>query len=101
MKKEAKTKTVTGTVLSAKKIWCIHINRHPLLPTDRGGALFPYMVEFQFESGGKTYTCKKRSDFLAQSPRPGDLVVVAYEEGRPEKCRIKILPSPQTAHDPR
>ena len=101
MKKDAKTKTVTGTVLSAKKIWCIHINRHPLLPTDRGGALFPYMVEFQFESGGKTYTCKKRSDFLAQSPRPGDLVAVAHEEGRPEKCRIKILPSPQTANDPR
>ena len=61
MKKSAKTQTAEGTVLSAKKIWFVHINRHPFRPTDRGGALFSYRVTFRFEADGREYTCKKRS----------------------------------------
>lgn len=83
-------RTTTGTVLSAKRIWCIHINRRPLRPTTRGGALFPYMVTFEFCADGKTYTCKRRSNFLSSSPSPGDRVSVTYSAADPERCRIFI-----------
>ena len=90
MKKSAKTQTAEGTVLSAKKIWFVHINRHPFRPTDRGGALFSYRVTFRFEAAGKEYTCKKRSAFLPRCPLAGVRVIVIYEADRPEKCRIRF-----------
>lgn len=90
MKKSEKAQTAEGTVLSAKKIWFVHINRHPFRPTDRGGALFSYRVTFRFEADGREYTCKKRSAFLPRCPLAGERVIVIYEADRPEKCRIRF-----------
>lgn len=90
--------TVTGTVISAKRIWCIHINRRPSLPTNKGGALFPYAVTFKFEADGKTYILKKFSGFLAASPLPGDSVAVTYRAANPEKCKIVIIGNNESHH---
>lgn len=90
MKNNANTRTVTGRVLDAKRIWCVHINRRPLKATLAGGALFAYRVTFEFEADGRTYICKKSSGFLPCSPLPGDPVTVKYNEHRPEKCRISF-----------
>lgn len=90
--------SVTGTVISAKRIWCIHINRRPSLPTEKGGALFPYAVTFKFEADGKTYILKKFSGFLAASPLPGDSVAVTYRAANPEKCKIVIIGNNESHH---
>lgn len=90
--------SVTGTVISAKRIWCIHINRRPSLPTNKGGALFPYAVTFKFEADGKTYILKKFSGFLAASPLPGDSVAVTYRAANPEKCKIVIIGNNESHH---
>ena len=90
--------TVTGTVISAKRIWCIHINRRPSLPTEKGGALFPYAVTFKFEAGGKTYILKKFSGFFFFLPLPGDSVAVTYRAANPEKCKIVIIGNNESHH---
>lgn len=98
MQNNSNMQTVTGTVISAKRIWCIHINKRPLLPTEKGGALFPYAVTFKFEAGGKTYILKKFSGFLAASPLPGDLVTVTYRAAKPEKCKIVTIENNESHH---
>ena len=90
--------SVTGTVISAKRIWCIHINRRPSLPTEKGGALIAYAVTFKFEADGKTYILKKFSGFLAASPLPGDSVAVTYRAANPEKCKIVIIANNESHH---
>ena len=79
-----------GTVLTAKRIWCIHINKYPLKSTTGGGAMFPYIIKFQFNANGKTYICKKRSIFLFNSPSAGEEITVTYNAAHPKRCRIHI-----------
>ena len=69
LSREDAAHTTAGTVLSAKRIWCIHINKYPLKSTTGGGAMFPYIIKFQFNANGKTYICKKRSNFYPSHPK--------------------------------
>lgn len=77
-----------GTIVSAKKLWLLKINKKPIRRGPLDGAAFPYIIKVRYIVEGKEYIKRKWIGTEYPVPVEGDTVQLAYEEGLPEKIKI-------------
>lgn len=78
----------TGTIISAKKLWLLKINKKPIRKGPLDGAAFPYIIKVRYIVEGKEYIKRKWIGTEYPVPVEGDTVQLAYEEGQPERIKI-------------
>lgn len=78
----------TGTIISAKKLWLLKINKKPIRKGPLDGAAFPYIIKVRYIVEGKEYISRKWIGTEYPVPVEGDIVQLAYEEGQPERIKI-------------
>lgn len=81
-------KRTTGTIVSVKKQWWLKINTKPVRKHALDGAIFPYIITFQYVVNDQKY--KKRKWIKAGAPVPSlhSEAVVLYDPLKPGKSRV-------------
>jgi len=76
---------IEGTIIDAKKIWWLKINKKQVRMTPASGATFPYLLKVRYTLNNLDYEKKKMVYWGDANINVGDKVVVTYDEEKPSK----------------
>lgn len=76
---------IEGTIIDAKKIWWLKINKKQLRMTPADGATFPYLLKVKYTINNLDYEKKKMVYWGNENINVGEKVIVTYDEEKPLK----------------
>lgn len=76
---------IEGTIIDAKKIWWLKINKKQLRMTPADGATFPYLLKVKYTINNLDYEKKKMVYWENENINVGEKVIVTYDEEKPSK----------------
>lgn len=76
---------IEGTIIDAKKIWWLKINKKQLRMTPADGATFPYLLKVKYTINNLDYEKKKMVYWGNENINVGEKVIVTYDEEKPSK----------------
>lgn len=76
---------IEGTIIDAKKIWWLKINKKQLRMTPADGATFPYLLKVKYTLNNLDYEKKKMVYWGNENINVGEKVIVTYDEAKPSK----------------
>ena len=76
---------IEGTIIDAKKIWWLKINKKQLRKTPADGATFPYLLKVKYTLNNLDYEKKKMVYWGESNINVGDKVIVTYDKEKPSK----------------
>jgi hypothetical protein len=76
---------IEGTIIDAKKIWWLKINKKQLRMTPADGATFPYLLKVKYTLNNLDYEKKKMVYCGNENINVGEKVIVTYDEEKLSK----------------
>lgn len=81
----SKGQSVPGKVTHISRCWWLKINTKPVRRFSGDGAVYPYIITFDYQVNGICYTGKLYIPIRYRVPQKGETIEVFYAPEKPEK----------------
>lgn len=79
-----------GTVTEVKTCYWFKVNTKPVRRYSGDGAVYPHIIHFTYQVGGKILTGKRFVQWNKRCPVKDEKITVYYEKDAPEKFAVIV-----------